>query len=747
MPLAGGIAPVATAAPASETIDLFDLSDPVVGTGWSFGGGVLTLFLGEHVVTTTGQQTTNRIVAGSDVHVILDDVNIRASTPFDVTGAAGVRVTVENENHLTALDGPGMSVGAGDAVTIDGPGRLAVSGSTTCSGIGGGSNSSYAGCSGSGGTVVVNGGTITVVSGTSGGAAIGGGGTQSGGGTVTINGGSVTATSSSAAGIGGGGGGNGAAVTINGGTVQALSMSGGPGIGAGLGGTSQGSITINGGSVRAALGAAPVDAQGRPVYRHALTLGNPPVGDGVRVADCTFGAVVCDLDGVPLAGYGVWDVRTIDGGIVYVYLPSAQGTHANWVKAGGVFYGATFAHTANGDDSHVLTETSWPSAPVVTSVTARRVALAAIDGAEYAVGQTQSWQALPTFAGLTPDTEYVFYARYAASDGVPASFVSPPLVVRTASTAALEAAIAVATPLRQADYTPGSWAVVQVLLGQATTALAADSAGQAQIDQMTEALVAACDAVVPRGDPSGLAAVVGVADGLTPSDYTPESWSALAEALEAALAVLGDPLVLVETGQDEVDVLLAALTAAIDGLTVVPAQASVLEALVATVDGYTSDGFTEASWSLFDAAREVARTLLADPTGALASQIAAAVADLEAATDALVRVVGTGGLDGAIASARAAIATMAPADYTGASWGALVASLARAETARQAAGADQLTQAAADAVHREVDAAAEDLAAALGGLIADRAGLDAAITAVEAAGLKPADYTAPSWSA
>ncbi|MDR1151699.1 MAG: hypothetical protein LBK72_04345, partial [Bifidobacteriaceae bacterium] len=251
VPLAGGIAPVAIAVTTSE-IDLFDLSDPVAGTGWSFGGGVLTLSLGEHVVTTTGQQTTNRIVAGADVHVILDDVNIRASTPFDVTGAAGVRVTVENENRLTALDGPGMSVGAGDAVTIDGPGRLAVYGSSTCSGIGGGSNSSYNGCSGTGGTVVVNGGTITVVSGTSGGAAIGGGGSQSGGGNVTINGGSVTATSALAAGIGGGVSGSGAAVTINGGTVQASSTSGGPGIGAGLGGTSQGTVTINGGSVKAA---------------------------------------------------------------------------------------------------------------------------------------------------------------------------------------------------------------------------------------------------------------------------------------------------------------------------------------------------------------------------------------------------------------------------------------------------------------------------------------------------------------
>jgi hypothetical protein len=455
---------------------------------------------------------------------------------------------------------------------------------------------------------------------------------------------------------------------------------------------------------------------------------------------------VCDIDGLPLTGYGMWDVRTIDGGIVYVYLPAGPGIEANWVRAAGTFYGATYAHTVGDGNSHVLTETSWPPAPTVSSVTARRVVLAPILGAEYAVNQTQSWQSSPTFAALTPDTEYVFYARYAATGSVPASFVSPSVTVRTARTAALEAAIAAASPLRQADYTPGSWAVLQVLLGQAVTALAEDSAGQAQIDAMTEALVAAEEAVVPRGNTSGLASVVNAAEGLVRSDYTPESWSVFADALEAATAILSDPARLVETGQDEVDALMTALADAIEGLTVLPAETSVLAALVDAADSYTSGGYTAASWSRFDDARSAARALI-DDDGALVSQIEAAAADLEAATAGLVRVVGTDVLDGAIASARAAMAGVAPADYTMASWGALVASLARAESVAESASVDQTSQLAAEAAQRAVDAAAGDLASALTGLVVDKTGLNAAIAAVESAALKPADYTPESWSA
>jgi hypothetical protein len=71
-----------------------------------------------------------------------------------------------------------------------------------------------------------------------------------------------------------------------------------------------------------------------------------------------------------------------------------------------------------------------PSAPQVVTVTATTVTLALINNAEYSLGGTV-WQASPKFVGLDPNTEYSFYARYAASSTTDASEASPATVQRT----------------------------------------------------------------------------------------------------------------------------------------------------------------------------------------------------------------------------------------------------------------------------------------------------------------------------
>lgn len=71
-----------------------------------------------------------------------------------------------------------------------------------------------------------------------------------------------------------------------------------------------------------------------------------------------------------------------------------------------------------------------PSAPTTGSKTATSVTLNTIAGAEYRVG-SGAWQSSPEFTGLSPNTEYVFYARIAETGSNYASAISTGLPVRT----------------------------------------------------------------------------------------------------------------------------------------------------------------------------------------------------------------------------------------------------------------------------------------------------------------------------
>ena len=147
-------------------------------------------------------------------------------------------LTAQANNEDAAIGG--SSGQDGGTITING-GTVSATGDSGA-GIGGGYG-------GSGGTITINGGTVSATGDY--GAGIGGG-EQGSGGTITITGGEVNATASSGAGIGGGSGGTGGDITITGGTVNATG-----GTGAGIGGgkdSSGGDITITGGTVNATGG-------------------------------------------------------------------------------------------------------------------------------------------------------------------------------------------------------------------------------------------------------------------------------------------------------------------------------------------------------------------------------------------------------------------------------------------------------------------------------------------------------------
>ena len=110
-------------------------------------------------------------------------------------------------------------------------------------------------------------------------------------------------------------------------------------------------------------------------------------------------------------------------------------------------------------------------------------------------------------------------------------------------TTALEAAIAEADNLKEADYTADSWSVYQAALQSARTALEAKESQDA-VDQALDALNAAKDALVKAEEEpvaintASLEKAIADAKALKEADYTAESWKALQSALSDARKAL-----------------------------------------------------------------------------------------------------------------------------------------------------------------------------------------------------------------
>lgn len=110
-------------------------------------------------------------------------------------------------------------------------------------------------------------------------------------------------------------------------------------------------------------------------------------------------------------------------------------------------------------------------------------------------------------------------------------------------TTALEAAIAEADNLKEADYTAESWSVYQAALQSARTALEAKESQDA-IDQALAALNAAKDALVKAEEEpvaintASLEKAIADAKALKEADYTADSWKALQSALSDAQKAL-----------------------------------------------------------------------------------------------------------------------------------------------------------------------------------------------------------------
>lgn len=124
----------------------------------------------------------------------------------------------------------------------------------------------------------------------------------------------------------------------------------------------------------------------------------------------------------------------------------------------------------------------------------------------------------------------------------------------------------------EGKYTPESWNVFAEAMDEAKRVLDDPQAVQEQVDQAKDALQSAIDGLVikepiPEVNKTALKNLYDANTGKDQSKYTPDSWTAFANAMNQAEAVLNDG----EATQEQVDTAYAELEKAAAGLTQIPA--------------------------------------------------------------------------------------------------------------------------------------------------------------------------------
>ncbi len=312
-------------------------------------------------------------------------------------------------------------------------------------------------------------------------------------------------------------------------------------------------------------------------------------------------------------------------------------------------------------------------------------------------------------------------------------------LVEKADKSLLETAITNAQGKNEADYTPASWTEADLasLLTNAQTVYNDANAAQTDVDAQAAALNDAMGKLVLKADKTALNAAIGTAPAVAEAEATSASWGAYQDALSAAQTVAADD----NASQTAVDAATETLQDAIAGVTRLAAcDYTALDAAIADYEELNLNDYTPNSVAAsdvaakYDAAKAVARDMLADEAGANQNAIDTAAQALADAIDALVEKVNKDALNRAIADAQ----SKNEADYTPASW--TEADLANVIAAAQVVAADD--NATADEVSAQITA----LETAVGKLVAkaDKAALAAAIAAAQSK--NEADYTPNSWA-
>lgn len=189
-------------------------------------------------------------------------------------------------------------------------------------------------------------------------------------------------------------------------------------------------------------------------------------------------------------------------------------------------------------------------------------------------------------------------------------------------------------------YTEDSLAALDSVLAQAEAMLAGGAGSQEEVDSMTAALQTALNGlieipVITPADKTQLEKIIAEAENRVQEEYTGETWTVFAEALQNAKDTAGDDM----ATQDEVDAAASALQDAMEALVEAGkpnADTSALEEALESIQGLNKNDYTAESWAVLEQAVNNAQALLQDKDAGQDEVDAAAQAILDA-VDGLVR--------------------------------------------------------------------------------------------------------------
>lgn len=269
---------------------------------------------------------------------------------------------------------------------------------------------------------------------------------------------------------------------------------------------------------------------------------------------------------------------------------------------------------------------------------------------------------------------------------------------------ALKDAIDKASEINSSEYTTASLEKLYEALEAAKDVYEDENAEQAAVDTAAENLNSAYDALVHVSDKSQLQDLIAQANKLEEADYTAETWNALQEALEAAVAVDAEH----DATQEDVDSAAEALKAAIEALEESSGEEpgkdvdkTALKAAIDKASAIDDTEYTTVSLEKMYEALDAAKALYEDENADQAA-VDEATEALNNACDALVRVADKGALQELIAQANG----LKESDYTAETWRAL----------QEALGSSVAVDAEHDASQEAVDNAAAALKAAIDAL-------------------------------
>lgn len=251
-------------------------------------------------------------------------------------------------------------------------------------------------------------------------------------------------------------------------------------------------------------------------------------------------------------------------------------------------------------------------------------------------------------------------------------------LIRLTDKSELEALIAEAESYDAEKYTPSTWAALVTALKATKPVMDNPYATQREVNEATDSLNYALASLRERVDLTSLITLITIAGTLRETDYTPSTWAALIQALDAAKIVRDD----IDATQPMADEACQALQTAIDALQK-RADKTILLIWMNTAKNLDMGSYTPASASVLSKALQSADSIYKN-ANALQSEVNDAADALQKAIDTLQKRADTTALASAVAHAEGL-----DKDNYLSGWDKLIDALAQAKSVLDDANASQ----------------------------------------------------------